>query len=361
MANEITSLDLLITRGRGMGISFIVVEQLPSRTSKETRVSAHLIVAFNTAGPEIRTTAELLGFNSKDEVEELRTLGKGECIVSPPGDRCAIPLRLQFALPAIDRKNLTAQERIDHIARSLKDLLPDTQPRFSGFIEQRQETKQRERDPNRLSIRAWKVFVRIAGYTDETIDERCAVLNLNKAEEGSARKESVGKGYLTRAGSLGQNITLFELTPKGRAFADQHNIPVRKYQSGLVHETILRRVMKGLSKACSQLKWTNPSGATGSIQPDAYGLLPDGWAICVQVHFRNKLEYEVGKLMDLCRIDHVDMVLLVAATKKATEAVMAEIAKSWRKDVPQRYQLISATECLKPDFDWTDALSKPTS
>ena len=96
MTNEVTNLDLLLTRGRALGISFLYIENVPSRISKEARVSAHLIAAFNTAGPEIRATAELLGFTSKDEVEELRTaLNKGQSAETVFGDNNAVPESVQ--------------------------------------------------------------------------------------------------------------------------------------------------------------------------------------------------------------------------------------------------------------------------
>jgi len=64
--------------------------------------------------------------------------------------------------------------------------------------------------------------------------------------------------------------------------------------------------------------------------------------------------------VDLCAIDHVDTVLLVAPTKKAATAISLAIRKQWREEVPERYVLLSATECLAPDFDWMTILKRPT-
>lgn len=356
MADEVTNFELLLTRGRALGISFLIAEQVPSQISRAARVSAHLVVGFCTTGSELMTTVELLGLADRRQRDALRSLGMGECIVALTGDRCPMPLRVRFSLPEIDRRNLTAKEREYYIARSLEGIL--AKPRFAGFIEQREEVKKRERDPNRLSEHAWKVFVRIAQYPHETIEERMAILNLNRAEEGTARSECDLKGCIKQAGTLGRGMKFFQLQFKGKEFAERSNVPVTKFKSGVVHEALLRRVMKGLSGACPSLAWTNPSGATGATQPDGYGLLPNGRVICVQVHCHNKRRYEVRKLKDLCRINHVDLVLMVVATQKARDALAMEISKQWKDGTPQKYVLLSATECLDRQFDWTSVLDK---
>ncbi|MFO8015228.1 MAG: hypothetical protein R6X20_18245 [Phycisphaerae bacterium] len=79
----------------------------------------------------------------------------------------------------------------------------------------------------------------------------------------------------------------------------------------------------------------------------------------MQIHYRNKLDYEIKRLMDLCKIDHIDFVLFVAPTKKAVEAASSVIAERWQDDVPRRYVLTSATECLREDFDWVGLLERP--
>ena len=284
MAGEITRLELYLTRGRAVGICFIIVEQVPSEISRAARVSAHLVVVFCTSGTELHAAAQLLGLTQQRELEILQTLGKGECIVVLSGNRCPHPLRLQLPRPAFDQRNLTRKERKFHIDRSLKDLLPDVRPRYSGYITELRDVKDRERDPNRLSRPAWRVFVRIADRPYETIEERMAALTLDRAEEISARKECQAKGYLSSAGTVGQGVRFFQLTPKGDAFAQQHNVPIRRFKSGIVHEALLRRTMQALSKACPSLRWTSPAGATGAIQPDAYGVSGTGNALCLQIH-----------------------------------------------------------------------------
>jgi hypothetical protein len=302
----------------------------------------------------------MLGLRDPRQIERLLSLPKGACIVVLTGDRCPVPMLVRIPLLEINRSNLTREERERFMASSLEDLLPGVLPRYTGFVEERLEAVRRERDPSRLSYGAWKVFVRIADEPHATIEERCASLNMNRAEEETARKESMLKGYVCEAGSFGRGVTFFELTPKGRAFAERHNVPVRAFKSGVVHEALLVRVMRGISKVAPPTRWTAPGGATGAVQPDGYGLLPGGRAICVQINCQNKVDYEVRRLMDLCAIDHVDLVILVAPTKKAIAAVSLAIGKLWRDQIPQRYVLLSATECMEPDFDWMTVLEKCT-
>ncbi len=358
MAGEVTNFDLLLTRGRALRIGFLTAEQVPSEISRAARVSAHLVVAFCTNGTELRAAAELLGLREREQVERLQSLGKGEAIVALTGDRCPVPILVRFPEPEIDRSNLTKAEREFYTARSLEDLQAKMLPRYTGFIQQRQETKRRERDPNRLSVNAWKVFVRVASGP-ETIDERCGVLRLNRGEEEAARRECANKGYLRDAGGYGQGIKLFELTPKGRDFAAEHNVPVRKYKSGVVHEALLERVKRGLSKHCPSVRWTSPRGATGDLQPDAYGVFQDGSTLWVEIHCRNKPQYEATKLQKVCTIDHVDIVLLVAPTKKDIAAIDLKLDKEWKEKVAKCYFLYSATDCLNDRFDWMEVLERP--
>ena len=359
MLGEVTNFELLLTRGRALGISFLIAEHVPSEISKAARISMHLVAAFCTSGTELRAAAELLGLRDPRQMERLQSLGKGECIVSLTGDRCSVPLLVRIPLLEIDRSNLTQQERKFFAARSLEDLLPNVRPRYASFIEERQEHVRRERDPNRLSMAAWRTFVRIAGNVEE-IEDRMAALGMNRGEEEVARKEGMAKGYVAEAGTFGRGIKFFELTPKGRAFAEAHNVPVRTFKSGVVHEAILQRVRRSLSKACPSIRWMASAGVTGSTQPDAYGVFHDGRAICIQIHCHNKIDYEVRKLMDLCAIEHVDLVLLVAPTKKAIAAMLLAIDRMWKKEVPRRCVLLSATECLANDFDWTTVLERST-
>jgi len=360
MAGEVTNVELLLTRGRALGISFVIVENVPSEISRAARVSAHLLAAFCTTGTELRAAAELLGLMDRREAERIQNLGKGECVVVLTGDRCPAPLHLRLPKPSFDGRSLSRQEWEFYMARSLQDLLPGVIPRYAGFIEQRQEVKQHERDPNRLSYNAWRVFVHIADNPTVEIEERCGALGMNRGEEEAGRKEGMLKGYLQDAGTFGRGVKLFALTPKGLAFSEEHNVPVRKFKSSVLHEALLQRVMIGVSKALPRIRWTAPGGTTGGTQPDGYGLLPGGRALCLQIHWKNKDDYEVQRLMDLCRIEHVDLILLVAPTKKAVDAVELAISKQWRADVPKRYVLLSATDCLAPDFDWMTVMERPT-
>lgn len=203
MAGEVTNFELLLTRGRALGISFLIVEQVPSEISRAARVSTHLVAAFCTSGTELRAAADLLGLRDPRQIEPLQSLAKGECIVTLTGDRCPTPLLVRTPKVTFDRRNLTQEEREFYMNRSFADLLPKVQPRYAGFIEQRQTGKRVERDPNRLSPSAWRVFVRIAGNVED-IESRMAVLGMNRGEEEVARKECMTKSYVTKAGSLGR-------------------------------------------------------------------------------------------------------------------------------------------------------------
>ena len=360
MADESNNFELLLTRGRALSICYIIAEQVSSEIVRAAKVSAHLKAGFCTSGPEIRSTTELLGLQDRREVDKLRSLGKGQCIVSLTGDRCPRPLHLRIPILQIDRSNLSHKERAFYLAKSLQDLRSGFLPRYAKFFEKRQANIRREKDPSRLSYDAWKVFVRIAGDPTETIEDRMAALGKIRAEEETARKECSRKGYIKVGGTYGWGVKLFELTDKGRNFAEKHNIPVRTYKSGVVHEALLKRVKKGISAAYTSFRWLPPKSATGSIQPDAYGLFPNGRSLCLQINCQNKTNYECQRLMDLCAIDHIDLVIIALPTKKAVIDLAISLSKNWKKGVPECYVPLSATECLADDYDWTTVLKDLT-
>ena len=126
--------------------------------------------------------------------------------------------------------------------------------------------RERERDPNRLSRPAWKFFVRLADNPAEQIEERCLALHWIRDEEIAARKECDRKGYIRQAGTLGHNTAFFELTPKGVEFAQKHNVPIRRFKSGVVHEYLLAQVRTELLRACPDIRWVDPAGATARIR-----------------------------------------------------------------------------------------------
>lgn len=354
---EVTGFESKITASRALGICCLIAEQVPSEICKAARVAPHLIVAFRTAGSELRTTAEILGLTDRRQVEALQSLCKGECIVALGDDRGLPPLRVWIPELAMDRNNLTSEERAFYIKHSLADQLPRVRPRYEGYVQRRQEVKQREKDPNRLSKNGYGVFAAIAAGP-KTIDRICRDLNLNRAEEGVARNECIRKGYVVEAGTVGWGVKLFQRSPKGERFSDDHNIPRRRQKSGVIHEFLLERVKEGLGAACPGLRWVKPAGVTGLLQPDAYGLFAGGKAICVQISWRNKLEYEVDRLMELCSLTHVDMVLLVAPTKKKALSLESLIGQKWKASVPQKYHLLSATDMLADGYDWASILER---
>lgn len=354
---EVTGFESKITASRALGICCVIVEQVPSEICRAARVAPHLVIAFRTAGSELRTTTEILGLSDRRQAEALQSLCQGECIVVVGDDRGLPPLRVHIPKLALDRSNLTAEERAFHIKRSLADQLPRVNPRYEGYARGRQEVKDRERDPNRLSKNAYRDLVGIAAGP-RTIAQLCRDLDLNTAEEGAARAECIRKGYVVEAGNVGWGLKLFELSPKGERFADEHNIPRRKYKSGVIHEFLLEKVREGLGAACPGLRWVNPAGVTGFVQPDAYGLFSGGQAICVQISWRNKLEYEVERLMELCSLAHLDMVLFVTPTKKKALSLELLIGQMWKAGIPRKYQLLSATDMLADGYDWASVLER---
>lgn len=358
LASGVSGFELRLTRARALGISLVVAEQVVSEISRAVRVSTHLVAAFRTTGTELRATAELLGLRERRQVERLQSLPKGECIVRLPGDRCPHPLHVRVPLPAIDRSNLTAAEHELYERRSLEDLLPGVVPRYEGYAAEYQAVREREKDPNRLSRKAWEVFVSIARKPWAAILERCAELHMDRSEEEAARRECKDKGYIREAGTLGKGFRFFELTAKGKAFAAMHNIPFARFKSGVVHHSLNQRIKRALGRTFPGLRFLSRAAPVGSVQPDAYAVFPDGRVLCVQVCCSNKHSYEVNALVKLCSAAAVDLVLVVARTKKDAAALKVAVEDHWVEGTPRKYLLLSATDASfwvrHSSFCWTN-------
>lgn len=91
-------LDLLFSRSRALGISWLVAEHLPSQVSPALLNACHLRIAFNTPPPELAYVARLLGLNS-EQARELQKLPVGQAIVRLAGARVSVPFRIQVPAP----------------------------------------------------------------------------------------------------------------------------------------------------------------------------------------------------------------------------------------------------------------------
>jgi len=95
---QIPDLELLFSRSRALSLGFLVAEQHPSQVAAPVLNACRLRLGFNTAPPESRRVADLLGLD-QDQVDELYSLPVGTCIARLAGSRITHPFRCRIPSP----------------------------------------------------------------------------------------------------------------------------------------------------------------------------------------------------------------------------------------------------------------------
>jgi hypothetical protein len=154
--------------------------------------------------------------------------------------------------------------------------------------------------PDDLAGDAFKVMLRICESPAETIDQRCEKLEMDRAREFRARAELDERGFIGQVRqTLGGKVKFFDPLEKGIAWAKKHNIHIKKFKSGIVHEYILSQVEKriGLLGSAWRLQRNSSIARGQGLQPDLLTMGPDGKRIIVEVACTN-LDYDAQNIPD---------------------------------------------------------------
>ena len=213
---------------------------------------------------------------------------------------------------------------------------------------------------------ALKVFLRLAEHPTELIPQRCDALGMDRAQEVRARKILESKGFVAPLEqTLGNRVKFYELTAKGVEWASQHNIKVKQYKSGPLHEYLLNQVEKLIGAANLKFSFQrhSPIAREHGLEPDSVLQLPDGQRVIIEICC-NSMNYEAQNLRREQQIDGVDKVLAVTPNQKTKKALEQAVEKHPVADeVVARLKpliVIDAGECLNADFDWVALLERPT-
>lgn len=170
-----------------------------------------------------------------------------------------------------------------------------------------------------LTDEAMQVFERIARKPEETIEERCAGLGIDRNREWRARRFLGTGGLIASAGKIGK-LEFFALTDKGEAFAAERGISAARHKSGIFHETALRRVMQAAGSSVPGLRFQR-GGPINGIQPDALALGREGRRVAVQVSVTNTAAYEAQAALALAASPAIDLVLVVATDGRKVRGI----------------------------------------
>ena len=207
------------------------------------------------------------------------------------------------------------------------------------------------------------VMVDICSEPGRTIEERCAVLKMDRAREFRARAALDARGTIEEVDqSLGGRVKLFHASPKGVEWAARRGIKVKTYKSGLVHEYILHQVEKAVGKLGPKWRMQRNSsiGKDKGLQPDLLILAPDDRRVIVEVCCNN-MDYEAGNLAAEAVLPGVDGVLAVTpdgATRRALEQALAKGQQPDKSGTKIPITLLDAGRCFGEEFGWLDVLTR---
>jgi len=142
-----------------------------------------------------------------------------------------------------------------------------------------------------LQPRDMRVFDRIVKWPWELIEKRMDALGLDRDSEGGARKGLKARGLIAFAGTVGAKSSLFELTARGRAFAEEQRLVVAKSGKGsVVHESIVEYTQRSLGLHSSGFRFqrAGASATLGGVQPDLLLLTAGGSRVPIQACYRNQ-------------------------------------------------------------------------
>jgi len=312
-------------------------------------LSAATKLVFRLTGQGAKYAGWLLGLTA-EQISALGELGTGQCL-TVFSDENSPGLFLQEFPKAPDMRHLSRAE-IDEL--SLQSLQPWLEHVVAERVEPAQEP-QTPRPPQLLDGLPLKVFQRIVGQPPETIEERCAALDIDRNQEYAARCELIKLGMLEDVETFGHHRQLACLTEKGRTLAEQMGLRIHKCKSGPVHEWILRQVERHLSKACPKARFLHKDSNIAGRQPDGFMMLPgpEAHRVAIQIVCSKNYEHECAALVDIASLNVVDLVLVFtakAAYQKSLEKALESAVTD--KAILGKIRLLHIEPCLKSDFDW---------
>ncbi len=353
-----TGLDLatkLVTQLRGLGVSLIVLTQLPSQLSHAARANLNVVCSFTNQAQEVWATHQIQNL-SDDQMEEIPNLPTGQCIMTIAGERLSGAVLVDTPLYPGD-SDVVTDEDLDRISeRSVGPLLDGTKKRDREPA----LAERRTHDPNRLPADQFRGFKAIHDHP-EPIESRCARLGWDRDREYDAREGLQKRGFIQLAGRIGNKRKIFTPTPtKGEAFARKAGWTKPSFKSGPLHEAVVQALKISIANSLKNVRIFDKGFADilGGIQPDLVLQFSGGQLALVQVCDRNRAAYECKRLGELCRIDVVDLVISVSVNRSTREKVEKELTRQLGKVWPPKLIVMDVEPCLSPGYDWSWIMEK---
>ena len=249
------------------------------------------------------------------------------------------------------------QRSLDELRQFVVSRVPQERPE-GGQARQRVRPGGKEpanKVPLPLSPDAIQAGDRILRYPEETITERSRLLRFDRSQEWRARKVLDKVGLLKSAGKIGK-WEFFEPTEKGIEWAKSRGIGTSKFKSGVMHEVVLRRFMRGLGSTVRSVSFQR-GGPVNGVQPDVLAKLPRGIRIPVQVSVTNTAEYEAVRLVRLAEEEWVERVIMVTAGRRKADSIRRAVVEAGEatpsgEELRKKVKVWDAETVLGRGFDW---------
>ncbi len=206
------------------------------------------------------------------------------------------------------------------------------------------------------------VMTRICEHPTESIEQRCQILQMDRAREFRARSELHTRGLIDQVQQMvAGKIRFFQPTKKGLAWAEQNHIRVKKFKSGIIHEYLLTQIERkiGLSDSSLKLQRNSSIAHNWGLQPDLLVLKRDGTRIIVEICCTNVV-YDAKNILAEIQIPEIDMVIAITPnkqTKRALEKAIKNCLASSQKGKEINVKIFDASQCLLEQFDWKPQLN----
>lgn len=260
--------------------------------------------------------------------------------------------------------------------RSLKELNRDVVPRWKPDTGNLEQVSRSDREPasskekhhpsaspqgevlkkDILSAEDHLLLERLGRFPQETIDERCTGMRLDRMDEWRIRKHLTHVGYVRLAGKMGK-VEFWGVTEKGKYLVEQRGVQLGTWKSGLLHEVIVRRVEEDLQRQHPEMK-AQRGGQCDGVQPDLTITGMSGGCAAVQVSVTNSSSNEAACAWRLAMLHAFTRVVMIVTSHRK----LLEMGKALARIGPGHglfadgkaapVDVLHAVDVLQGQVDW---------
>jgi len=350
---------------RKYGMSMVIIDQIPSDLPTAVFGNLGMKIVFRLSDkPCINAIEDSMGLD-REQRKKIGELPRRRAIVQTSGNPepflLEVPELPGSAMPTLDELNERIKLSMEYYDYELEDININ----LFLFGGKRKDSENGEQEA--IGGDMLRVLVRICEAPYELIEERLAILNMDRAQEFRARQDLTKLGLIEKGEVLGSRWAVYIPTAKGVQWAEKAGFTVYRYKGSIAHEVMVKRVKGALENYSKDITVICEGEALGKsgVQPDMIVMVKDregdtSRRVAVQLSYENKPDYEARRAFELCGIEQIDMVVLVAKNKKSSGSLERAVTRlnqgslfEDRKHPAVPVRIIDFETCVKPDYDWS--------